>query len=106
MIDHDSHLLRVMAGEGHLNCADAGCEGPEVVVPSCLAPVPSESSSSPPAAARTGNGRCPPHNWTIESTDARRGNTTLNATCRLCGATRTYPKREHPPHSWEKRSGG
>jgi hypothetical protein len=32
------------------------------------------------------------HWWIVEPTDARVGNDTLDAECKWCGATRTYPK--------------
>jgi cytochrome c5 len=32
------------------------------------------------------------HHWVVEATDARIGNETLDAVCKLCAATRTFPK--------------
>jgi hypothetical protein len=42
------------------------------------------------------------HHWVIESPDARVGNTRLFAVCKLCDATRTFPKFHE--HDWGGRA--
>ena len=44
------------------------------------------------------------HHWVVEDMDNRVGNTTLNAVCKLCGATRTFTK--FPFRDWGGRKQG
>jgi len=47
-------------------------------------------ATSPPAGHGRNNGHV--HHWWVEPTDARVGNENLDAVCKLCDATRTFPK--------------
>jgi hypothetical protein len=64
---------------------------PALEAPLECGPVP---ASFPPLAPALGSRAEHPciHYWIIETPNARIGNTTLDAVCKLCGATRTYPK--------------
>jgi hypothetical protein len=78
---------------------------PGLTSPPVLSGVPSsggEASSAGLPLSRKDSGYCAAaghgrnnghvHHWWIEATDARVGNENLDAVCKLCDATRTFPK--------------
>ena len=65
-------------------------EARQVAVP--LSPVGPLAVPATNRLAAYGHNNGHVHHWLIEATDTRQGNETLDAVCKLCGATRTYPK--------------